>query len=301
MVYRTILAPLDGSEFAEHALTTAAHLAATAKAPLLLARVHQSPSHLGPTWDDFFRNEERGYLERVAARVAQTQRIDVETAPLDGDVVDAIRECAEQRAECLIVMTTNGRTGISRAWFGSVADGIVRNGTRPVLMLRPQGPARPSMTPTIRHVIVALDGSPLAEQAVGHAAQLALMLPASMTLLRVIEPAYPVMPGYPGDYDPTIAERLMQDLQRSATDYLEEIAAGIRRDHPTIDVQIDLHVADAAAPAIIERACAGERAFVALATRGRGLSRLIIGSVADKVIRAAGDGVLVIRPVGVTS
>ena len=149
MVYRTILAPLDGSEFAEHALTTAAHLAATAKAPLLLARVHQSPSHLGPTWDDFFRNEERGYLERVAARVAQTQRIDVETALLDGDVVDAIRECAEQRAECLIVMTTNGRTGISRAWFGSVADGIVRNGTRPVLMLRPQGPARPSMTPTI--------------------------------------------------------------------------------------------------------------------------------------------------------
>ena len=41
----------------------------------------------------------------------------------------------------------------------------------------------------------------------------------------------------------------------------------------------------------------GERTLVALATRGRGVSRLLIGSVADKVIRAAGDGVLLIRPV----
>ena len=299
-MYRTILVPLDGSEFAEHALATAAHLAAGAKAPLLLARVHHRPSHVGPSLDDFFRDEEQAYLERIAVRATQAQPIDVETALLDGDVVDAIRERAEGRAECLIVMSTHGRTGLSRAWLGSVADGVMRHSTRPVLMLRPNGPARASIASTIGHVLVALDGSSLAEQAVRHAVQLALLLPASMTLLRVIEPAYSVMPGLAGAYDAVMAERLAEDSEQSATDYLEEVAAGIRREHATIDVRIDVHIADSAAPAIIERACAGERALVALATRGRGVSRLVIGSVADKVIRAAGDGALVIRPDGGT-
>ena len=85
------------------------------------------------------------------------------------------------------------------------------------------------------------------------------------------------------------------------TSYLEEVAAGIRGEHPTIDVRTDVRFADSAAPAIVEQACAGDGALVALATRGRGASRLIIGSVADKMIRAAGDGVLVIRSVGSAS
>ena len=148
-MYRTILVPLDGSAFAEHALPTAAHLAAGAKAPLLLARVHHPPSRLGATWDEFFRNEEKAYLERIAVRVTQAQPIDVETALLDGDVVEAIRERAEQRADCLIVMSTNGRTGLSRAWLGSVADGVLRQSTRPVLALRPSGPERVSLASTI--------------------------------------------------------------------------------------------------------------------------------------------------------
>lgn len=296
-MYRTILVPLDGSAFAEHALPTAAHLAAGAKAPLLLARVHHLPSHLGATWDEFFRNEAKAYLERIA----QAQPLDVETALLDGDVVEAIGECAEQRADCLIVMSTNGRTGLSRAWLGSVADGVLRQSTRPVLALRPSGPERVSLASTIGHVLVALDGSSFAEQVVPHAVQLALLLPASMTLLRVIEPLRSLMPGVAGRYDAPIGEQLVEDSEQSVTSYLEGVAAGIRREHPTIDVRTDLRIADSAAPAIVQQACAGDGALVALATRGRGASRLIIGSVADKVIRAAGDGVLVIRAVGSAS
>lgn len=300
-MYRTILVPLDGSEFAEHALPTAAHLAAGANAPLLLARVHHRSSHVGIEWDDFLRNEEQAYLERIAVKATQAQPIDVETTLLDGDVVEAIGECAEGRAECLIVMTTHGRTGLSRAWLGSVADGVLRQSTRPVLTLRANGPERPSLASTIGHVIVALDGSSFAEQVVPHAVQLALLLPASMTLLRVIEPAYSVMPGLAGADGAVIAERLVEESEQSAKSYLEEVAAGIRREHATIDVRTDLRYADSAAPAIVEQACAGDGALVALATRGRGASRLLIGSVADKVIRAAGDGVLVIRPARGTS
>jgi nucleotide-binding universal stress UspA family protein len=297
-VYRTILVPLDGSGFAEHALPTAVHLAAGAKARLLLARVHHLPSHLGATWDDFFRNEAKRYLERIAVRATEAQPIDVETALLDGDVVEAIRERAERSDECLIVMSTNGRTGLSRAWLGSVADGVLRQSTRPVLALRPSGPERVSLASTIGHVLVALDGSSFAEQVVAHAVQLALLLPASMTLFRVIEPMRSLMPGVAGRYDAPIDEQLVEDSEQSVTSYLEGVAVGIRREHPTIDVRTDLRIADSAAPAIVEQACAGDGTLVALATRGRGASRLIIGSVADKVIRAAGDGVLVIRSVG---
>ena len=108
------------------------------------------------------------------------------------------------------------------------------------------------------------------------------------------------MPGLVGAYDPLMAEHLVEDSEQTANSYLEEVAAGIRREHATIDVRTDVRIADSAAPAIVEQACAGDGVLVALATRGRGASRLIIGSVADKVIRAAGDGVLVIRPDGGT-
>ena len=167
-MYRTILVPLDGSPFAEQALPTAVHLAAGAKAPLLLARVHQPPSRLGSTWDDFFRNEAKAYLERIAARATHAQPIDVEIAVLDGDVVEALCEHAERRAECLTVMSTNGRTGLSRAWLGSVADGVLRHSTRPVLALRPSGPEHVPLAST-GNVLVALDGSSFADESAMHA------------------------------------------------------------------------------------------------------------------------------------
>ncbi|HEX7981623.1 MAG TPA: universal stress protein [Gemmatimonadaceae bacterium] len=300
-MYRTILVPLDGSQFAEQALPIAMHLAAGAKARLLLVRVHQvPPKHLGSTWDEFFRNEETAYLERIAARVAQVQPADVETALLEGDVIEAIRESADGRAECLIVMSTNGRTGLSRAWLGSVADGVLRHSTRPVLALRPSGPDHVPLASTVGNVLVALDGSTFAEQVVPHAVQLALLLPAPMTLLRVIEPvmpAMPAMPGVGGPYDAVMAQSLVEDSEQSVKRYLEEVAGRIRREHPAIEVRTDLHISDSAAPVIIQQSRAGDGALVALATRGRGASRLIIGSVADKVIRAAGEGVLVIRSV----
>ena len=298
-MYRTILVPLDGSPFAEQALPIAMHLAAGAKAPLLLVRVHQvPPKRLGSTWDEFFRNEETAYLERIAARVTQVQPVDVETAVLEGDVIEAIRESADRRAESLIVMSTNGRTGLSRAWLGSVTDGVLRQSTRPVLAVRPSGPDHVPLASTIGNVLVALDGSTFAEQVVPHAVQLALLLPASMTLLRVIEPVVPVMPAVGGPYDAVMAERLVEDSEQSVKSYLEVVAGRIRREHPNIEVRTDLQISDSAAPAIIQQACAGDGALVALATRGRGASRLIVGSVADKVIRAAGEGVLVIRSVG---
>jgi nucleotide-binding universal stress UspA family protein len=299
IVYRTILVPLDGSQFAEQALPTAVHLATGAKAPLVLARVHQPASRVGPTWDDFFRNEAKAYLERIAVRATQAQPIDVETALLEGDVIEAICEQAKRRAECLVVMSTNGRTGLSRAWLGSVADGVLRHSTRPVLALRPRGPEHVPLAST-GTVLVALDGSSIAEQVVPHAVQLALLLPASITLIRVVEPAPPAMPGR-ADLYALMAERPVEDSEQGAQRYLEEVAATIRRDHPTIDVRTDLRIADSAAQAIVQQSSAGNGALVALATRGRGASRLIIGSVADKVIRAAGDGVLVIGSVGSAS
>jgi nucleotide-binding universal stress UspA family protein len=150
----------------------------------------------------------------------------------------------------------------------------------------------------VGNVLVALDGSRFAEQVVPHAVRLALLLPASMTLLRVREPLVPAMPGLGGPQDEMLAGRLMEESEQSAQSYLEKVATGIRREHPAIEVRTDLRISTSAAPAIIEQSCAGEGALVGLASRGRGASRLIIGSVADKVIRAAGEGVLVIRSVG---
>jgi nucleotide-binding universal stress UspA family protein len=144
-MYDSVLVPLDGSTFAEHAIATAVHLATSCHARLVLVRVH----HLYPhdhfhtdTWDELFHSEEEAYLERVAAWIQPDVPGLVETAVLHGDIVEAICERARQCPSPIIVMSTHGRTGVKRAWLGSVADGVLRHSPAPVLMVRPPAMAR---------------------------------------------------------------------------------------------------------------------------------------------------------------
>jgi len=50
--------------------------------------------------------------------------------------VDTILECARQTQADLIALTTHGRSGLQRLVYGSVADGVVRQATSPVLLVR---------------------------------------------------------------------------------------------------------------------------------------------------------------------
>jgi nucleotide-binding universal stress UspA family protein len=156
--------------------------------------------------------------------------------------------------------------------------------------LRPHDPPEEAAAPpSITKVLVPLDGSALAEEVLGPAAALARLLGARCTLLRVVE-ARPHPPAAPhgGELplDPCVGE---------ARSYLRGVAEKLSEQSLPADIQVV--VAPHAAGAILEAAQTEPGTLIALATHGHGgFRRMLLGSVADKLIRAAAGPVLVYRP-----
>jgi nucleotide-binding universal stress UspA family protein len=194
----------------------------------------------------------------------------------------------------LVVMATHGRGGIRRAWLGSVADHLIRNLEVPVLLVRQQvgKPAADHPVGTGR-ILVPLDGSPLAEEALDAAASLARIWGTELSLVQVVRPtllstdsALPL----PSAYD----KELTAGCLGQAQEYLDEVVdrlygQGLGASGTAV---LGWSVADS----ILELARPDAVALVVIATHGRtGLGRLVFGSVADELVRGARVPVLVWR------
>src|SRR5690606_5946298 len=106
-----------------------------------------------------------------------------------------IRRYADEVGVDLVVMATHGRGALRRAWLGSVADTLVREGGRPVLLVRPpdeEARPDPDAPVTFSHLLIPLDGSDEAEQAVRPAMELGEATGARFTLLTVIPMVMPL-------------------------------------------------------------------------------------------------------------
>ena len=94
----------------------------------------------------------------------------------------------------LLVMSTHGRSGVSRFMLGSNASATIHLATRPVLLLRPQALAA-GETPQVTRVLAPLDGSGFAEQVLPWVHAFANVSNAEMILLAVPEVPEPALYG----------------------------------------------------------------------------------------------------------
>lgn len=299
---KSILVPLDGSPFAEQALPWAACLSKVTGAHLELVRVHDPV----PPWtiaaeggvatttvDPGIRAMEEQYLANCAARLVDGGFPGITEQLLDGEVVEEIARHAEDNAFGLVVLATHGRGALSRLWLGSVSDALIRRLTVPVLLIRPaEGTAIPPAE-QFRTVLVALDGSTESESALAPALALSDPKRCEVVLLRVVPPV-PIV----GDAGMTAAlpmdDSLTESLTSQATAYLEGVAARLRSS--TVKVSTRVVVEPGVAQAVLHEASLANAELVALATHGaRGLRRMVLGSVADKVLRGADRPVLLTR------
>lgn len=139
---KTILVPLDGSVLAEAALTPAATLARVTGATLVLLRA--AHAHRLPMVDPVHAQmevmrEAQEYLDAARARALVAGAVDVETSAWYGPALEAIVEGARYRHADLIVMSSHGRSGLSRLVLGSVAESVLRCTRVPILLIRPDG------------------------------------------------------------------------------------------------------------------------------------------------------------------
>ncbi len=293
-MFRTILVPLDGSEFGEHALPVAAAIARRTGGRVHLARVHvpvEVVEAFGGLADVQALVAERDHLESMARRLTAAG-VPTASALLYGPTVEALARHAQDCRADLVVMTTHGRGPLGRFWLGSVADPLVRRLTMPVLLVRPcEGPPDLGREAPPRHLLVALDGSDLAEAMLPTAAEMAELLGARLTLVRVVEPPG----GQPSDpsglFIPWPDKRLTDRMRDEADAYLERLAAPIRERGLDVRTRVAIHTDPAAS--VLQEANTLGCDLVALETHGRrGLSRLILGSTTDKVVRGAAAAVL---------
>ncbi|USZ67801.1 universal stress protein [Halorussus salilacus] len=141
-MYDRILVPTDGSTDTERAVGHAAELAAAHGAELHAVYVVNSATFTGlpmeTSWegiDDVLHEEGEAALERVET-IADEYDVPVASRLLEGTPSRRIVEYAEGEDCDLVVMGTHGRGGIDRLLLGSVAEGVVRACTVPVLTVR---------------------------------------------------------------------------------------------------------------------------------------------------------------------
>lgn len=307
---KTIVMPLDGSPLAERVLPYARQLATLYEAEIKLVEVIPDvvPESLamdamsgvyGPVetttarqsyWNarqQSAHDHAEGYLFSQSARLrgdGMRASSDVCGGAPAEVIVDAARA-----ADTWITMATHGYSGLRRWALGSVADRVVHLSHAPVLLIRAAGDIIHDWS--IKRILVPLDGSTYARQALPLAYDLADRTGAEVRLLEVLNPLLDAEVGWetlPRDFDARRLEDAESELQALAG---EGRAQGLRV----------TPIATFGYPAeeIINEAATHNVDLVIMATHGRsGLRRMVLGSVADKVLHAGNAPLLLVRPTG---
>jgi nucleotide-binding universal stress UspA family protein len=301
--FHSILVPVDQSSLAEQAIPVALAIAERAGGKVKLVHVHQELLPLFPVEPrhDYvqlkltMRKSEREYLRTLTRRLQQRFGLAVSSAMLKGPVARRLAGYARDIGADLVVMTSHGYGGVRRMWLGSVADELVRTLEVPVLLARPAEEENPDPVDFSR-ILVPLDGSPLAEGILGPAMAFARLWNAELSLIQIVHPlpyaagAVPRPIRSTARYNPVVSSHL-----EKARAYLQGIAGFLG--NQMVNASSRAVVGASVAETLLDLARQERAGLVALATHGRGgVRRFVLGSVADKLLRAAEVPILVYRP-----
>ena len=198
---------------------------------------------------------------------------------------------AARRRVRAIVCSTHGSGGLAPHWLGSVTDALVRHARCPVFALPPGAPARSGELQTL---LVLLDGSEVSAAILPQAAWIAGAFQAEVELLSVVAPSSGMGRSLVG-IEADERDPLGVDAHAVQTkSHLDGIAAELRANG--IRSRSTVEVSRHPTRAILDHISRTNPDAVALASYGRGLSRLFLGSIADKVLRSNGRPTLLFRP-----
>lgn len=313
-MFKNILVPLDGSAFSEQALPRAIAIARRTGGALHLVTVADGEGPVAESSYEKGAARERdghlqaaeAYLSAVAKRIPEGEsqvEVSIHALPAGGVVSTLLAELTDHPQD-LVVMTTHGRGPLERTWIGSVADGLIRQAPCPVLLLHPDQEDLPegeeagedvpfSVAEPFRHLLAPLDRSPLGAAALDLAAGMAELEGSQLTLLHVV-PAPPggAFPYLIGDWR---EERATPELAKGVEDDLAHAAQTVAERGVTAATEI--RTLEPPVKGILATIHEKGADLLVMSTRGRGgVERLMLGSVADKVVRTSPIPVLVVRP-----
>ena len=313
-MYRSILVPLDGSKLAESALPIAIHQARRHSAQLELitiditvptatVSVGLSVREIEPATDP---DPTTRYLDGIARRISAVYPVPVKQTVRTGYArgAPALLEYVKESGTDLIVMATHGYGPLRRFWLGSFADAVARQSHLPTLLVRPKEVADVDLSsePRFQRILIALDGSATAAKILEHARAFGDE-GAEFILFNAVSPVLPIgldvgYMGAPTDYalDTLSAD---ESLVQARTEEAKAHLASLAQSFADRKLRAEIVISQSAFPAsaILEYAEQNPIDLIAITTHGHGGAvRLVLGSVADKVVRGAEVPVLLYRP-----
>jgi nucleotide-binding universal stress UspA family protein len=295
----TALIPLDGTKLSESAFALLPLVHKLGFDRVLLVGVWEGlwqGENLGRRDAELKELAEKGraYLQAYLEQQAEHARplgLQVETEVRIGRAADEILEAASEAD--LILIATHGRDGVARWRLGSVADHIVRHAQCPTLVIGPN--VQTELAPyAVTRILVPLDGSALAEEALPVATWLAQATGAELDLVRVVSL---VIPGN-GIYDGMgYSLDLLSAMEDAARAYLAGVAERLKS---KVALRTELLIGYAGDQLLAHMKDTPAQ-LVVLASHGRsGVVRTALGSVADRMLHGPAP-VLILRPEQVNS
>jgi nucleotide-binding universal stress UspA family protein len=286
-IYNRVLVPLDGSVPAEFAIRFAADLASKHDAELVLLYLEYLPLKIGDTGADSPNGDKAEQIETylddlrkealgMGVRV-QAQRVE------SRDLAETLFTFIEAERISAVVMSTQGRAGMMRWLFSSSVEQALNSMPVPIMLVRP----------IYRRIVVPLDGSKWSESAIPRAAELARVHDAEIVLLHVYQSSG-------GDYADQWALAGQQQIANQAHEEIHEQLVSLRNRLRQEGLRAREVIIRGANPAqTICEFVESENgiSMIVMTTHGRtGLSRWLVGSVAQDVIKTTRAPVRLVQP-----
>lgn len=289
--YQSILSAVDFSPQASAALHTAAQLTRRSGGHLTALYV-ESPlvSSGAPAAYDktALRKSNLHRLERLMARIAGSADLRPDAWSIEilvGKPAPAIMSCAKRIGADLIVMGTNGRHGPAKLFFGSVAEGVLKRTSTPVLVVQRSQSRRASLKSQLHPVLGALALGPNDRTDANRMARAATLIGGPLTLLNVVC-RVPDLLGTPAQVDP-YHHRQLNAARKTLKEMADRVGAASR-------VGLGIPEDEIVATAVEMKA----RLIVLVLRRGGGLFGPRQGTTTYRILCASKTPVLALPPIG---
>jgi nucleotide-binding universal stress UspA family protein len=289
---RTILVATDFSKPAKLVIPYALKLALVLNLRLIILHVVKAPPGF-EQWSPGARRSLHSLKTKALlelgkiVRLANENGIMADHRLLVGVPEDSILEVAHHSDVALVAMGTHGKTGWNRLRLGSVAESTLRQAPCPVLTVRASSAAHIPVNPyrlNVSRLLVATDFSASSKAALRAAAVLAKRLTARAVLVHAAEPS-----------DSFQSESLPVD-ERSRRRYagrLQKMISTSRADKIITDKVV---ISGNPVEVILDQAKHRKTDLLIVGTHGRrGMKRLMLGSVAEAVVRRAACPVFIVK------
>jgi nucleotide-binding universal stress UspA family protein len=277
----TVLVPLDGSPLAEASLYYLPALRRLGQFEVEMIHVEEPEGEAPPEapWGV------EPYLEEKASALREATGLEVRVAHPRGTPYALVLAEAEDPRVAMVLTTTQGRGGLERWRTGSVADKVIRGAPCPVMVVGPSSRGAPA---AFERILVPLDGSRLAEEALPVAKLVAERLGSTLRLVRAVTPR-----TVPDELAGTITADVIESYELVAEEYLQEARLELETRRP-VETRV---VLGPAAEVIVAEVREAPCDLVVMTSHGRhGFVRFAMGSVTERVLAASAAPVLVLKP-----